>query len=731
MITHNSLKYNAILLLCLVLPHISWAQTKERPKVGIVLSGGGAKGLAHIGALKVIEEIGVPIDYVAGNSMGSIVGALYAMGYSAEELDSIARHTPWETILIDQIDRASLNLEERDNYYKTFLRLDFDKKGIHLPGGVVEGHNVTNLLNELCAPAFNSPNWDDFPIPFRCVATDIVTGEEVIFDHGYLPDALRASMSIPSVFAPIEIEGRLLVDGMIINNYPVDVVRNMGADIIIGLDVHGELAQQKDLNSMFAVLNQTMSFYGEENYRRNKELVDLSIRPDLSGYSAGSFSEVDTLTKLGELAALEHREALQLLADSLNANHKASKKKRPFLKSNELRISKVDYVGSKNISKRRKKERSAVQEGDPLNFENLKETVDRMYASRFFKSVSYEILPSTDSSQVEIAFRAKDRTPGSLGIGLHYDPDFGPGILFQGSYNNLFTKDSRMNASLKISKNLRVNGDYWWYGKNRIDYSLGVDFDQMNFNQQFGFTGFKTELYLRTLTVDYMAHTNLGKSWLISTGIAMDYTFRDSDFEKELNLKDSTNGFYLGARVAILRDNLDKPYYPHKGGRFKVDSRLVKHFGEIPLNLLINIKGTRAFPLSPQFTLLTKGMLHINYADQLPGAYYAIMGGRGNNYKQPGVHSFHGFKIAEITGPNALLGSLAFQYEVLKDHYLQMHMDAGKVEDNRRNLFTFHNWEWGAALTYGYNSFIGPIELTTSFNSKDQFLLYLNIGFWI
>ena len=157
----------------------------------------------------------------------------------------------------------------------------------------------------------------------------------------------------------------------------------------------------------------------------------------------------------------------------------------------------------------------------------------------------------------------------------------------------------------------------------------------------------------------------------------------------------------------------------------------MKNIGEIPINLLINFKGTRAIPLAEKSTILLKGYIHLNSADQLPGAYYAILGGRGNNYKQPGVHGFHGYKIAEFAAPNALLGSFVFQQEIFKENYLQLHLDGANLQDKRRDLLTFQDWQWGAALTYGYNSFIGPIEVTGSYNGQQDFLFYLNIGFWI
>ncbi|BDD01502.1 patatin-like phospholipase family protein [Persicobacter psychrovividus] len=706
-------------------------QKLHRPKVGVVLSGGGAKGLAHVGVLKVLEEAGIPVDYIAGNSMGSIVGALYAMGYSADALDSLARVTPWTKILADQIDRTNLNIEERENYYRTFIQLNFDKNGVQLPGGLVAGQSVTNLLNELCVPVYNIQDWSKLPIPFKCVATDIVTGKAVVLDHGYLPDALRASMSIPSFFTPVELDGKLLVDGLVINNYPVDVLKEMGADIIIGADVHGELAKKKDLNSMFAVLNQSMSFYGEQNYLKNKHMVDLNIRPNLGKLGPSDFDQVDSLITLGTKAAEYYLDDLYMLGDSLKEFKDYQIKQHHQLQAPHLKVNNVEFIGAKKVSKRRVKDQRIIHKGDSINFQTLKANVDRLYASGFYNKVSYKVLPSADSSSADIQFDTEPAVPGTIGIGVHYDPDFGPAILFQAGYNNLLTRDSRMNLAVKISKNLRIKSEYWWYGQKNIDYSFGLDFDQ--FRQTFQFQALLNEYIINSFTVDLTAHGKLSNDVLISAGPIVDFLSRTSTFEKELGVKDSTNGVYVGGKMVLLRDNLDQPHYPHRGSRVRADFRLTKYLGNQPINLLMNVKAEKAFPLSHNGTLILNGMIHVNSTEVVPAAYFALLGGRGDNFKLPGIHSLNGFHAGDhrLAAPNALMANVTYQQKLFKKNYLQIHFDAAKVERTRSQLFHITDLSTATSLTYGYNSFIGPIEFTGSYNSQHRFLAYLNIGFWI
>jgi len=236
-ITKKSLSLILILFTCV----ISFSQENLRPKIGLVLSGGGAKGFAHIGVLEVFEKEGIPIDYIAGTSIGSIIGGLYAIGYNSQQLKAFVTNQEWVHLLSDHISRDYKNIFEKydqDRYLISFkLRTD---EGISLPAGVVEGHNVINKLCELTAKYHEVRDFNEFPIPFACVAADIATGDEVVIRNGFLPEAIFASMSIPTIFAPSVIQDKLVVDGGIANNFPADVVKDMGADIIIGVDIQSE-----------------------------------------------------------------------------------------------------------------------------------------------------------------------------------------------------------------------------------------------------------------------------------------------------------------------------------------------------------------------------------------------------------------------------------------------------------------------------------------------------------
>ena len=226
-----------VLSIGILLPFSLHSQ-EQRKKVGVVLSGGGAKGMAHIKALKVIEEAGIPIDYIAGTSMGAIVGGLYAIGYTTEQLDSMVRKQDWTFLLSDRIKRSAMSLTDRERSEKYTVSIPFTKTPKDAAtGGLMKGQNLANLFSDLTVGYHDSIDFNKLPIPFACVAANVVNGEQIVFHDGILSTAMRASMAIPGVFTPVRQDSMVLVDGGIVNNYPADVVKAMGADIIIGVDV--------------------------------------------------------------------------------------------------------------------------------------------------------------------------------------------------------------------------------------------------------------------------------------------------------------------------------------------------------------------------------------------------------------------------------------------------------------------------------------------------------------
>jgi len=307
-----------VVILWLIISSGGWAQV--RPKVGLVLSGGGAKGLAEIATLKILEELGIPVDFIAGTSMGGIVGGLHAVGYSGWDLENLALTTDWNETLTDTPPRTYKPYFEKEQDGKYQLEFGFENRQIWMPRGLIQGRKVSLLFSSLIFPFGEVMDFDDLPIPFRCVAVDLLTGREIVLKRGSLAKAIRATMAIPSVFTPVEWGDYLLIDGGYANNLPVDIVREMGADIIIAVDVGRPMMEKSKIKSALDVLQQSIAMLGLEKWRENSQKADIVIRPDLSGYSAVDFYDpvrLRRILEIGEVAAEEAKPKLIALRDRL------------------------------------------------------------------------------------------------------------------------------------------------------------------------------------------------------------------------------------------------------------------------------------------------------------------------------------------------------------------------------------------------------------------------------
>ena len=385
-------KFGAILLILLVLCELSFG---ERKKVGIVLSGGGAKGVAHIGVLKVLEEAGIPIDYIAGTSMGAIVGGLYAVGYDARTLDSLVRIQDWSFLLSDRVYRYDLPFSEKETNEKYLLSIPFGEgRKIKVPAGFISGQNIYNLFSELTIGYHDSLSFQQLPIPFACVSANMVDGKEVVMDCGKLPLAMRASMAIPGVFAPVIQDSMVLVDGGISNNFPADVVKAMGAEIVIGVDLSTGLKDMEGLNNMMGMIDQLTSFMGMPSYTRNLKLVDLYMNPGLKGYTAASFNReaIDTMIARGERVARSKWDEIMKLKEEIglapgeNASPRIANR---FLATDSLAIGEISIEGVRQKDEKWIQRQMGLREYSVISTKDLHRAIGVLYGTGAFERVSY------------------------------------------------------------------------------------------------------------------------------------------------------------------------------------------------------------------------------------------------------------------------------------------------------------------------------------------------------
>lgn len=371
---------------------------KQRKKVGVVLSGGGAKGVAHIKALKVIEEAGIPIDYIAGTSMGAIVGGLYAIGYTPAQMDSMVRKQDWTFLLSDRVKRSSMSLTDREQSEKYIISIPFTKTPKEsAAGGIMKGQNLANLFTDLTMGYHDSIDFNRLPIPFACVAANLVNGEPVVFRSGVLSTAMRASMSIPGAFSPVRMDSMVLVDGGIVNNYPADVAKAMGADIIIGVDVQNTLKTASELTGVSDILGQVIDLTCQANHEKNKSLTDTYIRVNVDGYSSASFNRtaIDSLMHRGEEAArakwsslMELKKKIGLPSDYKPTPH------GPFSSLSNVRTIYVKDISFSGVDADDKKwliKKCNLKENSTITTKQIEQALFQLRGSQSYSNANYTL----------------------------------------------------------------------------------------------------------------------------------------------------------------------------------------------------------------------------------------------------------------------------------------------------------------------------------------------------
>ncbi len=397
---------------------------EERPKIGLALAGGGAKGGAHVGVLRVLEELNVPIDYIAGTSIGSIVGGLYATGLSAAEIEETLATTDWDDLLRDKPARRDLAFrrKEDDARYLFDLELGLSKKGLEFPGGLLNGQKLFFMLQSLTLPVASIDDFDELPIPFRAVATDVRTGDMVVMGNGSLATAIRASMALPAIFSPVERQGQLLVDGGMVNNVPVDVVLDMGADVVIAVDLGAPLSSQ-EVENLVGVYQQTMRMLTRPNMTRRLEMADLVVEPPgIVDFKTMDFGRIAEIIPLGEQAAREHVETLErwAIGPDAFAEHRATQ--RPP-ESSARTMSFVRVEGNERVDRRVIEHRLRHRLGDPLDLDELFADLNRVYGLGDFELVDFAIDETGGEQGLVVRTQEKPWGPNYLHFGIGFQSD--------------------------------------------------------------------------------------------------------------------------------------------------------------------------------------------------------------------------------------------------------------------------------------------------------------------
>ncbi len=452
-------------------------QSETRPKIGVVLSGGGAKGIAHIGILKALEEEGIRPDFIVGTSMGSIIGGLYSLGYSADQLDSIINEIDWDLVLSNNIPYNYISFEEKEYYNRYLISLSFKDGKLEIPSGMIEGQMLGQVLSKYTWPAMKYDSFDQFPIPFRCVATDVGTGEPIVFFKGDLAKALRASMAIPTVFTAADLDTTLAVDGGILDNFPVDEVIKMGADIVIGVNVSNEGPDDaKEIGSMAGILMQVAMFSSLKKVEEDIKRCDIYIKPDLKNFSTGSFSSYKDILELGYIAGEKARPEFHALAQKINEHFPPPSGVSLAVKP--IYISNIILKGNRYVSEKLILGKLGIKPGGMASRSEIETGINRIYGINAFKKVGYQIEKLPDEDKYDIIVQVLEEQPASIKTSVHYDNLFSAGIVLNSTLRNLLGRSSRFIAEGDISQSPKARVSYLKYlgKKQRIAGILKYSF---------------------------------------------------------------------------------------------------------------------------------------------------------------------------------------------------------------------------------------------------------------
>ena len=430
------------------------ASQMSRPKIGLVLAGGGAKGAAHVGVLKVLQEMNIPVDYVAGTSMGSIIGGLYASGMSPQEIEREIQNIDWQDVFRDEPNREdrSFRRKQDDALYVFKAKPGFREGSIQLPLAYVHGQKFDLQLNRLTAGVSNVKDFDQLPIPFRAVATDLETGREVILKSGNLARSLRASMAVPGAFDPVEIDGRLLVDGGISNNVPVSVARAMGADIVIVSDLGSDMLTRDQITSALSVAGQMANFLfalNSQEQLRSLGAKDVLINSKLGDIGAGSFNRINEAMPIGEKAARETTESLRRysLSEDDYGRHLAART-QPQSQGGKLAFVRIE--NQSKVSDAVIASYLSAKAGEPLNVARLEQDIQQIYGLEIFESVRYELIEENGQTGVVVRTREKPWGPGYLQTGLITSSNFEGDVAFRLGLTYTLTQINALNGEFRI-----------------------------------------------------------------------------------------------------------------------------------------------------------------------------------------------------------------------------------------------------------------------------------------
>jgi NTE family protein len=703
-------------------------QKPGRPKIALVLSGGGAKGFAHIGVLKVLEQEGIPVDLIVGTSIGSLVGGIYSIGYSASELENLVKSMNWETTLSDDVPRAFLSRNDQQLKQRYVFSVPISGK-LNLPQGVIKGQNVLNIL---CGLAGNVPvdaDFSKFPIPFACIATDLENGKEIVLRNGFLPTAMFSSMAIPLAFQSSDHGGYLLVDGGVVNNFPTDVAKRMGADIIIGVDIRRDYYDRKSLSSFRNVIGQLVNFFDHAKDTVNKGLCDITIKPDITGYSVSSFrtQAVDSLILRGERAAREVLPQLRELKEKYQLKY--TEKSRDLVTPEHWYITDLALTGTHHLELDFLLKTLGISLPGYYSAEEIKSAIDKLYGLGGFDRIYYDLIDNAQGKTLNLNISTQRVL--SQNIGFKANTTDGAAILInttQRNYSNIF---GFLSASAEVSVNPEINLTAETNKANFPTLGFNLKGKYQNYNI---FDGgeklFKANIFHSAASVyfyqPFMHRFNLGM------GIQEEY-FRGDIFTKmdTPETPGKIDFFLTNAYSYLSFDNMDDYYFPTRGsstyGEFSLTTDLHHNSNIKPIVLL---KSRNVLPLDENVSLLLDVYGRAMFKSDSPLARMTLVGGEPYtqyfNYHLP----FVGLPAVSIAQNYTYIGLAGLRFKFTQSQYASLLFNT-MWQDSKLLLNNEMKTTYGIGLRYSIKSLLGPLEVTLGYSgSTEKPTFSASFGYW-
>ena len=741
--------------------------TQHRPTVALVLGGGGAKGAAHIGAIKRIDELGIPVDMVMGTSIGGLVGGLYALGYDGNYLDSLIRSVDWELTLSDRIPRSRVARSQL-KYKETFiLSIPFYHRGGDvdnlplkeilransltlyqnelknnflrgLPSGIIEGLNVNNIFNSVSAGYADSLDFFSLPTPFLCVATDMYSGNAKVWHSGDLATAMRSTMAIPGLFTPVRTDGMVLLDGGMLNNFPVDLAMKMGADIVIGVDISDENHEFFSLNNMMDIFWRGLDIFSNDDFQLHPEITDVRIKPDLHEFNMLSFNTdaIATILERGSEAALNADKGLQEVRRLTGSSgRKLQGPPARDVNMEELLIGGIDLEGVAPPDTAFIRSLLSVHPGERVTRTDIERETSKIYGTGAFEHVSYRLTGTEEPYRLKIVCR-----PGPVhhfAVGLHMDTEEVTSLLINFGFNVHDLSGHVLESTLKVSGNPYLDGRYSFRPRKGPSINLTSLVKFINRNQ-FNFLGNRFSLECTDIRQEAYLAVDRRRAWEYRIGVRNDYYAFGSMLTNsqlvDFDTRSQTND-YITFWTDFSVDTFDDAVFPVSGWQaragytFNPGGVIIRtspfHIAEL------NAK-TALSPL-PWLTVLPSADVRVLFGKEIPLPYTNLIGGQIRGRYLDQQIPFTGIPYASAAAPALAVAGLDLRVSPWKNQYFSLVGGAGITAPTVVEFFKPKQETipfFGVGLEYALGTIVGPLKVNVNWSSVTKTPgLYLSFGY--